>query len=442
MAKDKRKHRQYLIACQEELNVAQASGDENRIALATAHVAFALFQAKKYPEGLAQFNKAIKLAEDINEPLLQAQCLGLKTLACQNAERLPEAFKAAQEVERLADVNQDLGMKCDAVASQAQIILDSGDEISALPLFNQSLAIAQEIGDKHREMKVLGALGNYSMTVAPGERAESYFRQAYELAREVGDRQSEMGFQGNLGTMVEWKEDYVEAAKIYTEVLTYMQETNNQETEIQVLRHLVHVYSKQEDDRFIVKYCKLGIKVAEATDDDDNIFYFYENMIPALYRLKQIDEAHQVITDGIKTAHSTNNREKEVDLLLFLGESYMVTDNLEQALETYQQALAGTERLQRLVEKAYLLGRIGMIKAELGYVDEAVDLHKNAIKLAQEYDIPALEGEQLSMLAMAYLEKEERTEAQTSCQSAIDVFTNAGLMGDAEQAKQLLVKIG
>lgn len=441
MAKNKRKTRQYLIATQEELKVAQDSGDEKQISLATAHYGFALFQEKKYPEGLAQFNRSIKLAKDINEPLLQAQCLGLKTLACQNAKRLPEAFKAAQEVEQLADEHQNLGMKCDAKASQAQILLDSGDEISSLPLFNQSLEIAQEIGDKRREMNVVGALGNYSMAVAPGEKAESYFRQARDLAHELGDKQSEIGYQGNLGSIMEWKEDYQEAVKIFTEVLTYMQETNNQEMETQVLRHLVQVYIKQKDDPFIVKYCHLGIKAAKATDDNDNIFYFYENIIPALYRLKQIDEAHQIITDGIKTAHSTNNREKEVDLLLFLGESYMVTNNPEQALETYQKALAGTERLQRMVDKAYLLGRIGMLKAELGYVDEAVDLHKKAIKLAQGYNIPSLEGEQLSMLAMAYMEKGDMEAATTSCQSAIQVFSDAELEEDAEQARQLLKQI-
>ena len=441
MAKNKRRNRQYLIACQEKHKVAQDSGDEKQITLATANLGFALFQEKKYPEGLAQFNKAIKLAEDINDPLLHAQCLGLKTLACQNAKRLPEAFKAAQEVEQLADAHQDLGMKCDALASQAQILLDSGDEINSLPLFNQSLAIAQEIGDKRREMNVLGALGNYSMAVAPGERAESCFRQARDLAREIGDKQSEMGFQGNIGTMMEWKEEYLEAAEIFTEVLTYMQETNNQETEIQVLRHLTQVCSKQKDDQFIVKYCQLGIKVAKAVGDDDNIFYFYENIIPALYRLKKIDEAHQIITDGIKTAHSTNNREKEVDLLLFLGESYMVTNNPEQALETYQQALAGTERLQRMVDKAYLLGRIGMLKAELGFVDGAVDFHEKAIKLAQEYNIPALEGEQLSMLAIAYMEKGDAEAATTSCHSAIQVFSDAELEEDAEQARQLLKQI-
>jgi len=442
MAQNKRKTRQYLITTQEELKVAQNSGDEKQIALAIAHYGFALFQDKKYPEGLAQFNRAIKLAKDINDPLLQAQCLGLKTLACQNAERLPEAFKAAQEVEQLADEHQDLGMKCDALASQAQILLDSGDEISSLPLFNQALEIAQEIGDKRREMNVLGALGNYSMAVAPGEKAESYFGQARDLALEIDDRQSEMGYLGNLGTIMSWKEDYQKAAKMFSEVLDYMQETHNKEMEIQVLRHLTQVYIKQKDDKYIVKYCHLGIKAAKAVADTDNIFYFYENIIPALYRLEQIDEAHQIITDGIKTAHSTNNREKEVDLLLFLGESYMVSNNPEQALETYQMALAKTERLQRMVDKAYLLGRIGMLKAELGYVDEAVELHKESIKLAQGYNIPALEGEQLSMLAMAYMEKGDIEAATTSCQSAIQVFSDAELDEDAEQARQLLKQIG
>ena len=45
------------------------------------------------------------------------------------------------------------------------------------------------------------------------------------------------------------------------------------------------------------------------------------------------------------------------------------------------------------------------------------------------------------MLAMAYLEKGERTVAQTYCQSAIEVFTHAELEEDADQARQLLAEI-
>ena len=91
-----------------------------------------------------------------------------------------------------------------------------------------------------------------------------------------------------------------------------------------------------------------------------------------LYRLEKIDEAHQATIDAIEIARADKNREKEVNFLLSLGESYMLTDKLEEALETYQQALDGAQRLQRQVDRAYLSGRIGVILAELGRADEAI----------------------------------------------------------------------
>ena len=114
----------------------------------------------------------------------------------------------------------------------------------------------------------------------------------------------------------------------------------------------------------------------------------------------------------------------------------------ENALDAYQQARKGAVRLSRQSDAAYLTGRIGVSLAELGRIDEAIIFHQDAIHLAQERGLPQLEGEQLSMLALAYREKGNRLEAQTCCQAAIQVFIRADLEAEALQAQQLLVEIG
>ena len=439
--KARKKSSLMLSQARKELAEARMSGDQREVCLAAANVGLALFRVKKFQEGLRHFNEVDRIFNELNDFGLQVHCLGIKTMAYQITEQYPQAFQTAQHIEALAEARADLGAKSDSLATQGQILIDSGEEIFALEKLNAALAIAESIGDKRRQMKIIGALGNYCMTIASPERAESYFYQARALARELEDQQSEIGFHGNLGALLEWKGAYLQAGEIFDDVVTYMRKTGNQEAEIQALRHLVQVTIKLKDNERIAQYAQQGLEAAKESNDEI-LFFFYENLIGAYYRLNQLDDAHRVTTEAIAMARSANDRKREVDLLLNLGESYMLTNKLEKALSAYQQALSGTQRLQRIVDKAYLLGRIGIILAELNRTEEALRFHEQAIVMARKHALLDLEGEQLVMLAMAYLESGKLDEARAYGETAVQVYTKAGLNENAEKARQLLAEIG
>jgi tetratricopeptide (TPR) repeat protein len=400
----------------------------------------ALFQAKKFNEGSKSFSEAEKIAKELDDYKLLIRCLGIKTIANQLVGRLPTAYKIAGEIETLADEHQDLGVKFDSLASQGQILIESGDELTALEKLSAAQEVVDQLDDPRRQMNLKGAFGNYSMTIASPEKALAYFEEARVLAQEIGDRNSEIGFHGNIGTILEWKGDYHQAAEIFQEVLTHMREIDNQGAEIQALRHLTQVYTKLEDDVQITKFASQGVELAKITGDK-NIFNFYEKLIPAYYRLDQFESAHQAIKGAIEVAQGYNDRDKEVSFLLSLGESYMLTDMLEDALETYQQALDGTQRLQRMVDRAYLLGRIGVILAELGRIEEALGFHKQAIEQAKNHEIVELEAEQSVMLAMAYFDQGNLDQARSHCETAVKIYEDAKLTENAENARQLLAEI-
>jgi tetratricopeptide (TPR) repeat protein len=104
-------------------------------------------------------------------------------------------------------------------------------------------------------------------------------------------------------------------------------------------------------------------------------------------------------------------------------------------------ALDGAKQLGRQADEAYLIGRIGFTLAELGRTDEAIAYHEQAVELARQRVIPDLEGQQLSMLAMAYLERQELNKARSYCAAAIQIYTDAKLNAEAENARRLLAEI-
>lgn len=438
--RSRKKTSQNLSQSIKALEQARAGEDQKEICLAVANLGLAYFRAKKFKEGERCFREAKDIAKSLDDFQLTIRCLGVQTFANQTVGRLPTAYQIAQEIEAMADEHQDLGVQVDALASQGQILIESGDELAALEKLTAAQELLDQLDDPRRKMNLLGAFGNYSMTIAAAQKAQNYFEEARQVATEIGDRNSEIGFHGNIGTILEWKGDYDQAAQIFADVYRHVHEAGNREAEIQALRHLTHVHIKKEADVEVVKYAQMGVDTARKIQSP-NIFYFYEHLIKALYRQEQFAEAHSETSNAIETARELNDRQKEVDFLLSLGESYMLNDKLEQALEAYQQALEGTQCLQRMVDRAYLFGRVGVILAELDRPDEALDYHEKAVELARKHEIRELEGEQIIMLAMAFFDKEEYAQAQEYCQQAIAVFQELNLDHQIAKTRQLIAGI-
>jgi len=429
-----------LTQARKTLDAARSTDDQYQICEAAANLGLTLFQVGKFKEGARSFNEVDRIVKELDDYNLQVRYLGIKTLAYQLGEQYPQAYQVAQQIEALAVAKTDLAIQSDALATQGQILLDSGAEVLALEKFNTALALAEQLDDRRRRMKVTGALGNYCMTVASPAQAESYFTKARELARELGDRQSEIGFHGNLGALLEWKEAYLQAGAIFEDVLAYVRETGDQEAETQALRHLVQVSIKCQDDQKIIHFAQQGAAAA-GESEGDLLFFFYDQLIAAYFRLNQVDDADKAMSAAIEIAQVTEDHKREIDLLIGLGESYLLTDNLPQAFLSYQQALQGTRRYQRLVDQAYLLGRMGVILAELNQTEEAVRYHEQAVAEARKHQLRDLEGEQLVMLALAYRESGQLERARAYGETAVELFLQAGLQDDAAKARQLVTEI-
>ena len=125
----------------------------------------------------------------------------------------------------------------------------------------------------------------------------------------------------------------------------------------------------------------------------------------------------------------------------------------ERAINAYEEALSGAVRLSRQQDEAYLTGRIGVALAEAGRVDEALARHERALELAREREIPELEAEQLSMLAMAHLDLARRggmvngaaaagqahvDRARAYAQSSLEIFARAEQSERVASARRLL----
>lgn len=435
------KNRQYLASCKEDLERAEKHGDPEKYSLALANYAYALGINKKFERSVENFNKAEILAgTQVENANVLVQGLSLRALMYQEAKRLPDAFRTVGRILQIAEEEDDRGIECDALANQGQILLESGEFMESFNRFQRAEQLAQQLDDPVRLMKVKGALANLSLSVPSLEKAELYYRQGLELARELADRETEFGYLGNLGAVLAWQGRHQGAVEIFEKVLVHYQEMGDDEKVIQVLRKLVKSYNQLEKDQKVLDYAFQGIELLN-DQVDEVVFDFLEAVILSYFRQGKLQQAQNMIADAITLARSTGDKAREVEFLIDLGESFLASEMIERARETYQDALEGAEELEHQSFQAYLTGRLGYTSAELGELKKAVEYHQQAIALAQENHLADLEGSQHSMLAVTYRELGEMEKALEHGQKAVDIFQLAELEAETKQAQNLVEEI-
>jgi tetratricopeptide (TPR) repeat protein len=436
----KQQNAQNIRICRDEFEAAQQNGTQQQIASAAASLGLALFQAYKMTEGQKYFNQADQISKQLEDFRLQVHCLGIKALAYQFVGRYPEAFKVAEEIFEMAVERDDDELRFDAYASMGQILLESGEPVLALEKFQAAQKISDNLDDPRRAMNIRSAMGNHALNVGAPEQAFEYFEDAMALAVSLGDKKTEIGLLGNIGTILSWNDKHQEAIQTFEKVLSHVRSEGNKTVEGSTLRHIVNSHFQLGEFQKVIQYGSEGLVLQEWMDEQTTIF-FYEKIIATHYQMKQNDAAEAVTLQAIEFADKSGEKPKKLDFLLSLGESYLLANKFEHALEIYQQALDVAQRIQKMVDYSYLIGRIGIIHAELGQLDKAIQHHQQAILHAQKHKIVELEAEQAVMIAMAYRDKGELTHAKAYCQRGIEIYANADLDAEANNARQLLAEI-
>jgi len=441
MAKRKTEnHKVDLIHFQDKLQQAVENDDPEQIATAHAQLGFAYFQNSEMQEGEQHLNLAGDLSKRVEDPHTQAKIIGIVILAYKYSGQLIEAFVAAEAVMKLGIEHDNGELQADALSTQGQIQLEGGDSAKALNLFNQAKEIAEIMEDQRRLMNITAAIGQCNLEATDTDQAFEDFSTALILAQSLNDQGAETAFNGNLGALLSWQGKHKEAIAHFKNMLAYLADDGNVEIEIQTLRHLIKSYTQLEDFPHVSEHARRALNLAKPVNHPV-VMELYSSLIFSLHREELDDEARQVTQEAIELAKANKDNESELNLMLSLGESYHISEMYAEALEVYQKSLNAAKRQNRELDAAFLTGRIGVSLAEQGELDQAIKYHQEAVTMAHKHNLSSLEGEQLSMLSLAYLDKDQHDQAKQYCTSSLEVYQAAGIDHGIEKAQALLEQI-
>ena len=287
------------------------------------------------------------------------------------------------------------------------------DTAGALAKFGEALSLARQIGDRVGEGQSLHRIGQTYLFADEYAPALEFLQQALAVAREAGDLGTEGDVLGNIGDVYFLRGQYTTALGFYQEALA-------------VARQVADLPALSESSEEVNR-----TSVLSALND---VAAVYERLGQYPQALAINQERLTTAREGTERARAAGNsdveelyRLDEMNALNALGNVDYARGQHARALEVHQQALAVARALGAPGSvEATLLSNIATDYDNLGLRDEALVSYQQALALVREAGLRRNEGIVLNNIAVVYREQGRYDEARAHSQQALAIARQVG----------------
>ncbi|CAK8717352.1 hypothetical protein GCAAIG_06780 [Candidatus Electronema halotolerans] len=221
----------------------------------------------------------------------------------------------------------------------------------ALPLYEQSLAIDQEIGHRAGEGATLNNISQIYDARGDYAAALKYLEQSLDICKEIGDRAGEGTTLNNISQIYKARGDYAAALKYLEQSLVISQEIGGRAGEGTTLNNIAGIHWARGDYAAALKYLEQSLVIS------------------------------QEIGDRRGEAVTLNN----ISLI------YSARGDYAAALKYLEQSLVISQKIGDKAGEAVTSWNIGLTYEDQGYLAEAEQHISRAVQLAEEIGHPLLE---------------------------------------------------
>ncbi len=394
---DKREEYQQAIdSYQEALSIVQEVGDKKGAGVILNNIGAVYDKQVKYQEALDFYQKALGIFKGIGKRFFEGATLNNIGVTYDN---LGESQQALNYYQQALAISPKFGKKTGvskpslpitlnleplilpnsttaAKEEQALRLYQEGVQLSkggeyreALEIFQQSLVIAREVGNKEREWNNFNQIGLVYSSIGEYKLALDVFQQALSIPKQVFKNTGAIHY--NIGQVYSKLGDYNKALEFYQQASALSKKLGNKAGEVSILNTIGNVHTK------LGKY-ELALDL------------YHE----ALAIIKTIDYDKKLL---------------EAAALHNIGRVYLKTEKYQLALALFKQALTINQQLGDQKSTMVIINKIGQSYDKLGQDKLALDFFQQGLVIAQE--IGAKEDEGYILKNIGYLlEKQKEPE--------------------------------
>ncbi len=304
------------------------------------------------------------------------------------SELIPENWKNGERLVTALEIHSDilcrLGVTYEALGSR-QVAND---------YLQESLSVAQSIGDRNREVNALSYLGLNYETMGEFEKAIEYLEKAHALVQ------------------TEIKDYFIEYRTLSQLGITYCSLGRY---------HLALELFKQALEAACQNNCEQGQGVALG------------NMGDAYSQIEEPNLAIQCSQRYLEIARKINNPKSQNFALAILAQAYTIAaktdsraDYYESAINLSQDCLRVARSLKHQPTESWALRNLGTAYRGMKNHQDSINCLKKALDISRTSNAQNKEGEALYQLGITYGELEEFEQSLTYLQKSLIIFQTLG----------------
>ncbi|MEW5870358.1 MAG: tetratricopeptide repeat protein [Chloroflexota bacterium] len=320
-----------LASTQTSLSLAVEDADVARAYIGMGHV---LKLMGNSDEARVQLEKALSLAHQAGDPILQANCL----LDMAESLRLQDRYT------------------------------------EALAYYKQALELYQQTGDRHSEGICRMDIGLVENCLGLSSEARAYLEQAQAIAAQVGDRLIESMILNNLGLWTYYQGDLAGADALYGQALRLCRAINNRADEAMLLNNLGWNAMILGNYPASQQYYQQSLHLARRLGDRFTEAAVLSSQGLLLYQIGDQPAALDASQQALEIARPAGFTSLCAEALTHQGHALAESGQLNQAAAAYQQAYALYQQIERSDNALEALSGLARLHLAQGHMAQAINL--------------------------------------------------------------------
>ncbi len=262
----------------------------------------------------------------------------------------------------------------------------------ALPLFEQSLKIRQEIGDRAGEGTTLNNISQIYKARGDYDKALKYLEQSLKISQEIGNRAGEGTTLNNISQIYDARGDYDTALKYLDQSLDIHREVGNRAMEGTTLSNMGAIHHVQGDDKALPLF-KQSLRIYQDIDSKAEEGTLLNN-ISQIYKARgEYDKALKYLDQSLDIHREVGNRAMEGTTLNNLATTAYATGDYDKALKYLDQSLEISQEIGDRRQEAVTSWNIGRTYQDQGDLTKAEQYMARTVTIDEAIGHPDLESD-------------------------------------------------
>ena len=296
------------------------------------------------------------------------------------------------------------------------------DYKKAIAVYQQSLSIAKETGNKGPEGKAYAGLGCAYRSLGDYKKAIEFHQQSLSIARDIGNKGSEGGAYGNLGSAYYSLSDYKKAIEFYQQFRTIAKEIGDKGSEGKAYTGLGIAYDSLGDYKKAIEFHQQSLRIAKEIGDKGSEGAAYTNLGHAYYSLVDYKKAIEFHQQSLSIAKEIGKKGSEGKTYTNLGSAYRCLGDYKKAIEFHQQSLSIAKEIGDKGLEGASYTNLGIAYDCLDDYKKAIEFHQQSLTIAKEIGDKYVEQKTYNSLGCSFQQLHDFRKAEKCYESSIKVF--------------------